>query len=151
MKWFFIFSLLFCVNLIAFANVPFDDSGINEKGVTQINRYMTIKNGPTRSEIDPLLAVSTFNFPPSVYTVGQAIEQILSTTGYQLSSHLLVSVTNTLKKPLPITDRRLGPMTIQTALIVLMGDEVFTLQRDPLNRLVNFKVKPAMMKLLGVA
>ncbi len=57
----------------SFAEISFHESHLN---VTQISRYMTIKNGSTKSEVNPLLAESTFYFPPSVYTVGQAINQV---------------------------------------------------------------------------
>ncbi len=117
---------------------------------TQVGRYLTIKDGATKAEINPLLAVSTFTFPPSVYTVGDAINQVLATTGYQLAPKLSPQVTKTLNQPLPLADRKLGPMRIQTALEVLMGAEVYTLQRDPLNRLVNFKIRPDMAQKLGV-
>lgn len=122
----------------------------SDSSATQISRYVTIKNGPTSSQINPLLAVSTFNFPPSVYTVGEAVNQVLATTGYKLSNNLSSQAKQTLQQPLPITDRKLGPMKIQTALEILMGAEVYDLQRDPLHRLVSFEVKPSIAKALGV-
>ena len=118
--------------------------------VTQISRYTTVPNGPTMAQINPLQALSHFKFQPSVYTVGQAVEHVLATTGYRLAPRLSPAVKNTLNKPLPLTNRKLGPMTITQALQVLMGKEVFQLERDPLNRLVNFKVKPAIAEALGV-
>lgn len=110
----------------------------------QINRYETISEAPTDYEINPLLAVSTFIFPSSVVTVGDAINQALSPTGYQLAQSISHDVSNTLHQPLPMVDRKLGPMPIKDVLIVLMGKSVFSLEEDPLHRLVSFKVKTSI-------
>jgi conjugative transfer region protein (TIGR03748 family) len=118
---------------------------------SQVGRYATVKNEPSVSQINPLLAVSIFKFPPSVHTVGDAVSQVLSPTGYRLSDSLSDSVKQTLLKPLPVTNRKLGPVSIQTALEVLMGAEVYELERDPLHRLVNFQLKPSMATALGVS
>lgn len=119
---------------------------------TQISRYATIANQPTVAQVNPLLAVAQYKFPPSVRTVGDAINVILQNTSYQLApfDELSLAVKENLQKPLPITVRTLGPIEIKDALIVLMGSDVFILVEDPLHRLVNFKVKPNMAKALGV-
>ncbi len=117
---------------------------------TQVGRYLAAKNGATTAQINPFAAISTFTFPPSVVRVSDAIDQVLASTGYQLSANLSPEVIQTLDKPLPLTNRKLGPMKIQTALEILMGKEVYVLQRDPLHRLINFKVNPEISKTLGV-
>jgi conjugative transfer region protein (TIGR03748 family) len=116
---------------------------------SQVGRYLSVKNEPNVAQINPLLAISVFKFSPSVRTVGEAIHQVLANTGYRLSENLSDAVKQTLLKPLPITNRTLGPMDIQTALEVLMGAEVFELDRDPLHRLVNFHLKDGMADALG--
>ena len=108
---------------------------------SQISRYVTVKDAPTSAEINPLLAVSTFIFQTSVVTVGDAVNQVLLTSGYQLAPNLSHDVIQTLRQPLPITDRELGPMPVQSALMVLMGESVYELQEDNLHRLINFKLK----------
>ncbi|PCI35421.1 MAG: hypothetical protein COB50_05430 [Thiotrichales bacterium] len=113
------------------------------KNVSQINRYTTIKNTPSAAEINPLLAIAIFKFPARITTVGQAMRQVLLHTGYRLAKHLSPDVKQTLKKPLPLTNVTLGPMPIKAALLVLMGKEVYLMQRDPLHRLINFKLKPS--------
>ncbi len=75
--------------------------------------------------MNPFLATGTFHFPPSVATVGAAIDQVLAPTGYRLTPTLKPSVQQTLRQPLPLPDRTLGPMTIHTALLALMGEEVY--------------------------
>lgn len=119
-------------------------------GFTQVGRYITVNNVPSNAQVNPLLAVATFHFGPHVSTVGDAIAQVLRYTGYQLVKDISPQVKQTLAKPLPVTDRTLGPMRIQQVLIVLMGAEVYELQRDPLHRLVNFQVKPTIAQALGV-
>jgi type IV pili sensor histidine kinase/response regulator len=127
-------------------------SAVYAEDLTQIDRYSTVQNKPTLAQVNPLLAVSEFKFPASVKTVGQAIRMVLSNTGYELvaSDHLSASAKDILEKPLPLTDRQLGPLSIKKMLTVLMGTEVFSLVVDPLHRRVNFEMKPAMSKLLGV-
>jgi len=129
-------------------NFSSTDSEIVSSG-TQISRYVTEKDTPTNAEINPLAAVSTFVFQASVVTVGDAVNQVLVTSGYQLAPHLNHTVKATLQQPLPITDRQLGPMPIQSALEVLMGEEVYQLEQDPLHRLVSFKVRPSIKNALG--
>ena len=85
--------------------------------------------------------VSTFIFQSSVITVGDAVNQVLLTTGYQLAPNLSHDVKNTLRQPLPFIDRKLGPMPAQSALLVLMGESVYQLQEDCLHRVVNFQLK----------
>ena len=117
---------------------------------SQVGRYLSVKNEPNVAQINPLLAISVFRFPPSVHTVGEAVNQVLANTGYRLSDDLSDAIKQMLSKPLPITNRTLGPINIQTALEVLMGAEVFELDRDPLHRLVNFHLKTGMADALGV-
>lgn len=120
--------------------------------VTQVGRYSTIKNKATAPQQDPLLAISQFKFNSRVKTVGQAIEQVLRDTGYALvpSKQLPHSVRAIQSKPLPITQRELGPISVGNALRILMGDEVFTLVVDPVHRLVTFKLKSKFSHLRGV-
>lgn len=125
-------------------------NGHQGNDATQINRYSTVKNGPTKAQVNPLMAVSQFHFPPTVHTVGDAVRHVLANTGYKLSPNLSSHAQSTLDKSLPITQRHLGPMTIQDALEVLMGQQVFKLQRDPLHRLISFKIRSNIAKSLGV-
>lgn len=109
-------------------------------------RYSSTSVGPTIAQRNPLMAIGQWQFAPAVHTVGKAITQVLMNTGYTLvpPAQQSVAVKDTLTKPLPLPDRKLGPMRVQTALRVLMGMSVFQLIVDPLHRLVNFKVKPTI-------
>ncbi len=114
------------------------------ENIESINRYATVSLEPTSAQKNPLVAVGSFKFKSDVLTVGDAVNQVLSETGYALaSSSKMENITiETLNKPLPFVDRTIGPMKIQSILLVLMGDQIFDLQVDIGNRLVNFKVKP---------
>lgn len=118
--------------------------------ITQVGRYVSVKTGAGAAQINPLTAVGTFHFSASVKTVGDAIHQVLAPTGYQLSEKLTPNVKYTLTKPLPMTNRNLGPMKIETALEVLMGKAVYTLQVDALHRVINFQLTPSLANQSGV-
>ena len=122
------------------------------QSVTQIGRYTTVVNTPTQAQLNPLLAVSQFKFNDHIKTVGDAVTLVLENSGYQLAPKEKLSneVIMTLMKPLPITERNLGPLTIQDCLLVLMGQSVFNLTSDPLQREVNFKLKHIAIKKPGV-
>lgn len=115
----------------------------HDKNVTQVGLYTSISNRPTIAQRDPLLAISEFRFNSRVKTVGEAINQVLQDTGYSLVpiTQLPHIVQEVLKKPLPVTQRELGPITVSEALKVLIGDDVFYMRIDHLNRLVTFKLK----------
>lgn len=119
--------------------------------MAQVSRYVSATTNPTHAEINPLLAIATFSFPLSVHTVGDAVNQVLRTAGFGLAPNLSDQVKATLGQTLPFIQRNLGPMSVQTLLTVLMGAEVYEIERDPLHRLINFTVKPAMAKTLGVS
>ena len=114
------------------------------ENIESINRYATVSLEPTSAQKNPLVAVGSFKFKSDVITVGDAVNQVLSETGYALaSSSKMENITiETLNKPLPFVDRKIGPMKIQSILLILMGDQIFDLQIDIGNRLVNFRVKP---------
>lgn len=120
-------------------------------GAVQTGRYVSVSDRPTPAQQNPLPAMATFHFPPHVKTVGQAVHQVLANTGYQLVPVAKQSqaVQQTLAAPLPEVNRVLGPMRISTTLKVLMGLSVYQLVVDPLHRLINFELQPAMARTLG--
>ncbi|MCE3237394.1 MAG: hypothetical protein K0R24_375 [Gammaproteobacteria bacterium] len=146
MKTYHYFVIGVCLSLGLFS------FSVYAENVTQIDRYSTVENKPTRAQINPLMAVAYYKFPVSIKTVGEAVQMVLSQTGYALApeNHLSPSVKDVFGKPLPMTDRQLGPLSIKDVLTVLMGQTVFALSIDPLNRLVNFELKPFFVKASGV-
>ena len=123
------------------------------QNATQVGRYSSITNVATSSQENPLLAISQFKFGARVKTVGQALWQVLQDTGYSLvpENQLPASAREVLSKPLPVTQRELGPISLGNALRTLMGDQVFTLVVDPVHRLVTFKLKSKFSHLKGAS
>jgi type IV pili sensor histidine kinase/response regulator len=115
---------------------------------TQIGRYLTVENKPSLSQMDLLSQTIQVRFPQNIQTVGDAMNYVLRLSGYSLipSDHMSHALKITLTKPLPAIDRDFGPMPLKDALITLAGP-AFYLVQDPLNRLVNFKIKPQYMRL----
>jgi len=118
--------------------------------VTQVARYSTVNNVASKAQINPLVAVVQVNFPESVKTVEQAIHYLLLPSGYALVPLKQLSKTaqTTMKKPLPVIDRHLGPLPLQDALVVVMGEQVFHLVQDPVSRQVSFQLKPEIKRAL---
>ncbi len=114
---------------------------------TAIGRYLTVENKPEHAQANLLSQVVQMRFPSAVQTVGDAVHYVLRSSGYSLVSPNVQSLAlkNMLAKPLPAVDRHLGPMPLKTALEVLVGP-AFNLQEDPLNRTVDFHVKPQFKK-----
>ena len=139
MRKVFIFMAFLAVVNSTFAATP----------AIQTDRYTTVKAEATAAQINPLLAMIQIKFPISVQTIGDAVHYILQYSGYDLTPLGKQSplVKATLSKPLPIVDRNLGPIQLQSALTVLMGEAVFELEQDPVHRLVSFKLKPKYAKL----
>lgn len=115
---------------------------------TQIGRYMTAQDGPKPEQLDLLKQEMQVKFPDSVKTIGDAMNYLLQYSGYSLVPSDIQSdaLKKTLNKPLPTIDRSFGPMKLDEGLKVLAGP-VFDLVQDPLNRVVDFKLKPAYSKL----
>jgi conjugative transfer region protein (TIGR03748 family) len=140
MKYRFLSTILFglLLNNICFAS-----------DCTLINKYLTVSNKPKKEQVDVLEEIIQIRFPQNVKTIGSAINYILRFSGYSLITNKKIkpALKITLEKPLPIVDRQLGPMPLRTALIILAG-ESYNLSVDPLNREINFQLKPSYAKYL---
>ena len=113
-----------------------------------VGRYRSVSLNATPAQSAPLLAVSQFTFNPEVRTVGQAVSQVLAGSGFALvpAPKLTVAAREVLKKALPVTQRKLGPISVRDALTTLMGDGVFRVVVDPVHRLVTFRLAPQFSK-----
>lgn len=137
---------------IALACVLFFNANINclaFESVTPVSRYLTINNKPRPEQINLLTQVVQVKFPQNIQTIGMAVSYLLRFSGYSLISKKKMSpaLLTMLSKPLPVVDRELGPVSLKDALMVL-GGESFTLVQDPLNREINFLLKPGYQKYL---
>ena len=122
------FSLLLGTDLVA------------EKAA-QIGRYTEADPVPLPTQIDLLSAVVFVALDDTVITVGDAVEDVLEGSGYQLS----VLPDHTRERQLlfgfalPKVHRTLGPVTIRDALKTLAGER-WMLIEDPARRLVTFRL-----------
>lgn len=115
---------------------------VQAKRITQIDRYMVVLNQPLYAQEKPLEQILQIHFPINVNTINQAIWYLLMHSGYNLASIKKQSKTvrEMLDLPLPLVDRRLGPITLRAALEVLAG-HAFKLAVDPVHRVISFKLK----------
>jgi conjugative transfer region protein (TIGR03748 family) len=111
---------------------------------TTIGRYLTVEDKPSPSQVDLLEQTIQVRFPQNIQTVGDALSYLLRLSGYGLVPEAQQSgaLKITLTKPLPFIDRDFGPMALKDALTTLVGP-AFNLVHNPINRTVNFNLKPA--------
>lgn len=110
-------------------------------GDVTIGRYSVISATPATDQRDPLETVVRVTFPPYVRDVGGAIDYLLVRSGYRLADPIAAGEGQAilLRRTLPETQRRLGPMPLRSALKTLAG-EAYWLVEDPVHRLVAFEV-----------
>ena len=109
-------------------------------GEVQVGRYASVRAAPTEAQANLLSALVTVEFRAQVSTVGEAVQHLLSGSGYRLAAETAADPVRSylLGLPLPEAHRRLGPMWLQDALETLAGP-AFRLVEDPLHRLVSFE------------
>lgn len=108
----------------------------------QAGQYQTISTQPQSEQVDLLSPIIQVHFLSGIKTIGDAVNHLLRYSGYALveSKQQSPDLKNTLKKPLPLVDRDLGPIELKQALELLVGP-AFDLTIDPLSRTINFQVK----------
>ncbi|MDZ7753291.1 MAG: pili assembly chaperone [Gammaproteobacteria bacterium] len=106
----------------------------------RVGRYSTIQPVPTRVQQDPLAAPVVSVLPASVTQIGAAVETLLESSGYRLSSSMAADADRAelLDLPLPEAHRALGPLPLRTALRIVAGP-AFMLVEDPVHRLISFE------------
>ena len=124
---------LFCLSIFAAGNL----------NTTQIGRYETVSNGPTESQVDPLNQTFQIQFPSDVTTIKGALDYILANTSYQLqpSKYWTPNMKALMELSLPLSVRKLGPITVKQALHTLSGKS-YQLLIDPRNRWIAFQLSP---------
>jgi conjugative transfer region protein (TIGR03748 family) len=107
----------------------------------QVGRYQSITIGTEAVQLNLLANVITHEFPDDVHTIGEAVHDLLESTGYRLLNAELAATerVHLFALPLPDVQRRLGPLTLQEALELLSG-EAFRLVVDPVYQLVSFEL-----------
>lgn len=116
---------------------------------TQISRYMSVKNQAQSEQINLMSQIIQVRFPQNIQTIESAVNYLLKFSGYTLvdNKNIDPALRIVLSKPLPIVDRILGPLSLRDGLSILVGKE-FILINDPINREINFKLKPEYRKYL---
>jgi conjugative transfer region protein (TIGR03748 family) len=116
---------------------------------TQVSRYLTVSNKPQFSQTNLLTQSVQVRFTQNIQTVGDAMNYLLRFSGYSLipENQMNLALQIILSKPLPIIDRELGPVTLSDGLITLAGP-AFNLTQDPVNRVVDFQLKPAYQRFI---
>jgi conjugative transfer region protein (TIGR03748 family) len=111
--------------------------------VTQINRYATVAHKPLPAQVSPLKAVQQIHFPQDIKTIGQAVDYWLRYSGFHLieANKQAGNLKQILSQPLPQVDRNLGPLSIETGLLVLIGQDAFVLKAEPFTREINVQQK----------
>lgn len=138
------------VRLLAMVGLSLFMTGIvfAQSNSTRVGRYLVEKNGPVRAQSNPLQTTFQLTFPNSVISLHDAINYLLSNTGYNLVSFRYQSsnVRDLLKQRLPLSDRQFGPMTVEQGLLALAGSTE-QLLIDPAHRLISFKLKQPYQQL----
>ncbi|MCD6040303.1 MAG: hypothetical protein K0S27_1703 [Gammaproteobacteria bacterium] len=136
---------------ILLLGILLDKICLADNDVTQISRYLTVANKPKFSQAHLLSQSIQVHFPPNIQTVGDAINYLLRFSGYTLIAEPQQSpaLKIMLSRSLPIVDRELGPMRLREGFAVLLGP-AFYLSEDPVNRVVNFKLKPEYQKFINI-
>ena len=113
------------------------DHQIAEKHLVQIGRYSAVHPVPTEEQQDILKVIINVTLPEEIDTTGQAVRYLLKRSGYQLvlPEAQDPEVLQLLAKKLPQIHRKLGPMTLENALLTLTAP-AFRLQKDPVHRLI---------------
>ena len=113
-----------------------------------VGRYLTAPNQARPEQVELLNQTLHVRFPAKVRTVSDALHYLLRFSGYALldNHHLPPEIQHMVTLPLPECDRNLGPITLQNALLTLIG-QPFGMLVDPVHRLIGFRLLPAYTSL----
>lgn len=105
----------------------------------RVGRYSSADAVNTRQQENLLEVVVDTEIPVQEKTVGQAIDFLLLRSGYTLALPEIQGqhVKQLLGKPLPEIHRRIGPVMLKDALMVLVG-KAYWMKVDPVHRLIAF-------------
>ncbi len=111
------------------------------RSLVRVRRYSTVTPRPTPEQADLLLAMIRVTMPAKIDTVGKAVRYLLRRSGFELAGRgaMQPEVAQILGKKLPQVHRKLGPMTLEDALLVLVGP-AFRLDVDHVHRVINYQL-----------
>ena len=105
-----------------------------------LNRYSKQNMTAEPQQTDPLSVVIEINFPSTVVTVEDAIDYLLLQSGYRYLYEDDIEIRNLLSLSLPRVHRKLGPISLRSALETLAGSP-WNLVENEVNRTVQFKLR----------
>lgn len=105
-----------------------------------IGRYATASTASTFEQEDLLDVVIQTTIPNHIKTIKEAIDFLLIRSGYGLAASYKQGdyVEQLLAKPLPYAHRKLGPIRLKDALLLLVG-KAYWMKADPVHRLLAFE------------
>jgi len=111
------------------------------RSLVRVGRYSTVTPKPTPDQADLLLAIIRVTMPAKVDTVGKTVRYLLRRSGFELAGRgtMQPEVVQMLDKKLPQVHRKLGPMTLEDALLVMVGP-AFRLDVDHVHRVINYRL-----------
>lgn len=105
----------------------------------RVGRYSSADAVNSDQQENLLQVVIDTEIPQSAKTVGEAIEFLLMRSGYTLAAESKQGnhVKQLLSKPLPHAHRKIGPVMLKDALMMLVG-KAYWMKVDPVHRLIAF-------------
>ncbi len=112
------------------------------KQPVHVARYTILAPVATEAQKNPMSVIVTIPFQSNITTVGQAINFLLIRSGYRLASakDSDPALPVLLSSPLPLVQRKLGPIRLSNALKTLAGP-AWDLVVDPVHRLISYELK----------
>jgi conjugative transfer region protein (TIGR03748 family) len=112
----------------------------------QVGRYHTVNAVPTREQQALLQVIIEVTLPEEVVDIQSAVDYLLLRSGYQFTTlPQAYDVQQLLQKPIPAVHRHLGPITLESALQILVGAP-FQLAIDPVHRQVGYALPDHMAR-----
>lgn len=105
----------------------------------RVGRYSSADAVNTSEQENLLQVVIDTEIPSTAKTVGDAIEFLLMRSGFTLAAAEIqgAHVKQLMSKPLPQTHRKIGPVMLKDALMMLVG-KAYWMKVDPVHRLIAF-------------
>lgn len=105
----------------------------------RVGRYTNADAVNTRQQENLLEVVIDTEIPSKAKTVGEAIDFLLMRSGFSMASPSIQGehVKQLLSKSLPQSHRKIGPVMLKDALMMLVG-KAYWMKVDPVHRLIAF-------------
>ena len=105
----------------------------------RVGRYTNADAVNTKQQENLLEVVIDTEIPSKAQTVGEAIEFLLMRSGFSMASPSIQGehVKQLLSKQLPEAHRKIGPVMLKDALMMLVG-KAYWMKVDPVHRLIAF-------------